>query len=232
MQRPLRLLTRLVIGAFVFNVSLRAESDSSTDGIALAVVFDTSGSMRDPMEYGTSNIRMEAKYRIARRSFEAVIKRLEAFAASPSRSLQVGVFVFRENKAATAVPITMFDPIRLRAWLSRMTPEGGTPLGDTLYLAASELLKTKASARHLLVLTDGDNNSGRKPESVLASVQRAALKRESPVFVHIIALDIAPAVFGPLEKQGATLIGASNAHELDAQFDFILEEKILVEASR
>jgi hypothetical protein len=52
------------------------------------------------------------------------------------------------------------------------------------------------------------------------------------VFTHVIALDIKPSVFAALKKEGATLIGANDEAQLNAQFDFILAEKILVEASR
>jgi hypothetical protein len=46
----------------------------------------------------------------------------------------------------------------------------------------------------------------------------------------VVTLDLNPAVFNGLKAQGATLIGATNEVELNARFDFILEQKILLEA--
>jgi hypothetical protein len=200
--------------------------------IALAVVFDTSGSMRDPLGGGAGANR-DAKYRVAQRAFNAVIDRLEAFTKdATAKPLSVGVYVFRDTHAVVALPLAPFDAARLRQWLGSMRPDGSTPLGDALFLAGQDLLATAAASRHILVLTDGANTAGRSPESALKSIAQAAERKQVAVFTHIIALDIKPAVFAALKKQGATLIGANDEAQLNTQFDFILAEKILVEATR
>ena len=48
----------------------------------------------------------------------------------------------------------------------------------------------------------------------------------------MIALDLNPQTFNGLRTRGATVIGAANESELNASFDKILEEKILIEAPR
>lgn len=231
MPRLLHLFLFTVLAAGVSPTAPSSEP-SSSEAIALAVVFDTSGSMRDPMPTGTG-AEMDTKYRIAQRAFGAVIDRLETYSSTPgAKPLRVGIYTFDEGRAQVAVPFGPFRPAALRQWLSSLRPRGSTPLGDTLYLAATDLLQTSASARHVLVLTDGTNTAGRNPSAVLAQVGAAAQRRQAPVFVHVIALDMKPSVFAALEQQGATLIGAADGAQLAAQFDFILEEKILVEAPR
>jgi hypothetical protein len=212
-----------------------APTSAAADRIAVAVVFDTSGSMKQPFgrKDGKSPASAEPKYRVAQRAFEQVIKRLETFAKTPgAKPLAIGVYVFKGEQAAVAEPIAPFDAARLRRWLNAIQPESATPLGNALFLAGRDLLATPAASRHLLVVTDGENTNGRKPEDALAAIQQAAGKKEKVVFAHIIALDIPPRVFASLQQQGATLIGAADEAQLNTQFDFILEEKILVEAPR
>jgi hypothetical protein len=204
----------------------------ASEGIALAIVFDTSGSMNRPMPTGPG-ASPRAKLAIARRSLGAVINRLEAFTRGPAaRHLSVGIYVFRGNDAAVAVPMSAFNAARLRAWLEKAGAGGPTPLGAAISLAGQEALRTSAASRHLLVLTDGANSVGPRPEATLAQLNAAAARQQRSLFTHVIALDIEPDVFSALKRQGATLIGAFDESQLNEQFDFILDEKILVEAPR
>jgi hypothetical protein len=220
----------LAFTVFAFRAPLYAAAEP---GIALVVVFDTSGSMNSPIAAKASNGTRDSKFQAAQRAFGLVIDRLEVFTKSPAaKPLSVGVTVFRKQDAAVALPLAPFDAAALRRWLGNARADSATPLGNALFLAGQELLAAPAASRHLLVLTDGANTAGRSPESALASLNRAAEKKQTPLFTHIIAFDIAPATFATLKQQGATLIGAANETQLNSQFDFILEEKILVEAPR
>jgi hypothetical protein len=204
----------------------------ATDGIALAVVFDTSGSMKELIAANTSGGR-DAKFRVAQRAFGLVIDRLDAFTRSPAaKPLSVSVTVFSGRDAHVAIPLAPFDARSLRRWLAHTSFDSSTPLGNAIYLAGQQLLASPAASRHLLVLSDGANNTGRTPEVALQQISVAVERKKTPVFTHIIALDIAPVTFAALKRQGATLIGAADEAQLNTQFDFILEEKILVEAPR
>jgi hypothetical protein len=226
-----RLLSLLVFPALAF-VPRGSGAPAADERIALAVVFDTSGSMRDPLG-GSPGRGGDPKFRVAQRAFGAVIDRLETFTKGPSaKPLSVGVYVFRETHAVVALPLAPFDAGKLRQWLASMRPDGSTPLGDALFLAGQHLLATPAASRHILVLTDGANTAGRSPEVALYGIVQSAERKQVAVFTHVIALDIKPSVFAALKKEGATLIGANDEAQLNAQFDFILAEKILVEASR
>jgi Mg-chelatase subunit ChlD len=202
-------------------------------GVAVAVVYDTSGSMRQPPAGATAKNR-EPKSRIAQRSFLKAIRRLETFAANPmSPPLSIGVYVFKGQNAIEAIPLRPFDGAALRQWLAQLhIPEAATPIGDALYYASRDLLVADAISRHILVLTDGANTAGRDPVTALEELTKDAARRQRPVSVHVIALDVNPRTFNGLQERGATLIGAANEAELNASFDRILEEKILVEAPR
>jgi hypothetical protein len=202
-------------------------------GVAVAVVYDTSGSMRQPPAGATGKNR-EPKSRIAQRSFLKAIRRLEVFATNPlSPPLSVGVYVFKGQSAIEALPLATFDGAGLRQWLARLPiPEAATPIGDAMYHAGRDLLAADAISRHILVLTDGANTAGRDPVKALDELAKEAGRMQKPVSVHVIALDVNPRTFNGLQERGATLIGAANEAELNASFDRILEEKILVEAPR
>jgi hypothetical protein len=47
--------------------------------------------------------------------------------------------------------------------------------------------------------------------------------------VHFVAFDVDAKVFDGVKKQGATVVGASNESQLEAQLKFILQRKILLE---
>jgi hypothetical protein len=199
--------------------------------VSLAVVYDTSGSMNAPIR--TEDGRMEAKHVIAKRAFELVIKRLERFTQAspdkPAKRLDLSIVVFDRRHPREALPLAPLDGDATRRWLASLPPpQSSTPLGDAIAMAGSPLRSTPALSKHLLVLTDGVNTTGITPLAAINALQ--AQTQDQPVFVHILALDIPPAVFASLQKAGATLIGATDEKQLQTQLDFILETQILVEA--
>ena len=223
---------------------------TAPDAVAFAVVYDTSGSMGGTIP--SLGGKPEAKYLIARRALASVATRLEKFTAPASvsdpsvgssvpsainaaptsvRSLDFGLYVFKIDEAATALPLAPFSAPALRTWLDTQgRPRDATPLGLTMQLAGQALLASPAPHKHLLVLTDGANSSGIEPEDALDLLQRESEKKQPPLFVHVIALGLKPSVFAALKKRGATLIGASDEKQLQTQLDFILENQILLEA--
>lgn len=196
--------------------------------LAIAIVYDTSGSMNDPAK--GKGAAGEPKYVIANRAFGAIVSRLEKFAQSGGRKLQAGLFIFDVKGAKEVVPLAPFEAAPLRAWLAGFNrPMGGTPLGSAIADAARVLLKTKAGARHILVVTDGENTVGPPPEVVLPRLLDDAMKQGTPIGLHVVAFDVDARVFAGVKKLGATLVSATNESQLNDKLSFILEEKILLE---
>src|SRR5258706_3571837 len=52
------------------------------DGIAVAIIYDTSGSMRESVR--DANGKPSPKYRIANRALASIVDRIQMFAASPA----------------------------------------------------------------------------------------------------------------------------------------------------
>src|ERR1044071_9607943 len=74
-------------------------AEAEEPGVAVAIVYDTSGSMKQPVRDG--NGQLSPKYVIARRALEEIVKRLQTFAtnatAGAPRRMEAGLFVFSGN---------------------------------------------------------------------------------------------------------------------------------------
>src|SRR5262245_18032802 len=85
----------------VIGLSVAAFSAKADEGVALAIVYDTSGSMGD-MVMNKSG-RGESKDVIARRALDALVKQLRDFVtnapAGTTRSLETSVYVFSASGA-------------------------------------------------------------------------------------------------------------------------------------
>jgi hypothetical protein len=201
-------------------------------GVALAIVYDTSGSMRDPVP-DTSG-RMTPKYRIANRALVALAKKVEAFttntAGGPSRRVDAGLFVFHNNGARQAIKFGPFDRSAFEEWAESFSkPSGNTPLGNAVNTAARTVLESPLPHKHVLVITDGMNTEGPEPSRVLPKLKKSADQKGTSLSVHFIAFDVDAKVFEPVKKLGATVVSASDESQLNTQVDYILQQKILLE---
>src|SRR3977135_2588702 len=74
------------------------------DGVALAIIYDTSGSMREAVR--DANGKSAAKYIIANRALTAIAQQLQTFATNSTagpRKIEAGVFIFDHDSAREAV---------------------------------------------------------------------------------------------------------------------------------
>jgi hypothetical protein len=200
------------------------------DGVALAIVYDTSGSMKEPARGADG--RNTAKWIIGNRALEQIMQRIQKFATNsvPPRVIHAGLYIFRGNQGAEAVKFAPWNTKAMLDWVSQYQgPNSGTPLGSTIDLASRALLNSKFTQKHILVVTDGINTSGPDPVVVVPKLNKAAESKGSPIFIHFVAFDIDAKVFAPLKKLGVTVVGAADERQLGQQLEFILEEKILLE---
>lgn len=205
---------------------------AQVDALALAIVYDTSGSMKDPVR--TSTGANAPKYTVANRALAGVAKALQSYAsagpADAPRQVSTALFTFQGEHARAAMPLKPLDAAALQGWAAGFrSPQGNTPLGESLKLATECVLKSSAGRKHVLVITDGLNTAGPKPETVLPALKKQAASKGSEVGVHFVAFDIDAKVFQPLKKQGVTVVSAADERQLTAQLDFILQKKILLE---
>lgn len=210
-------------------------SAADDDGVALGILYDTSGSMNDqvPNKSGSTS----PKYLIANHALRAIVKQIQAFTtngtAGDPRKVDVGLFTFAGQGAKPVVKLGPFDAAAIQKWTNDFnTPKGGTPLGNALRTVAISVLNSPLPHKHILVITDGMNTIGPDPADVLPVINRRAAEKQSAVFVHFIAFDVDAKVFNSVKKQGATVAAAADESQLNAQLDFILQNQILLEKPR
>jgi hypothetical protein len=236
MKTIFRSLPRLGLSAAAWAVLIsiflgRTLCAATGEGVALGIVYDTSGSMLQKVR--DTNGQLTPKHVIASRALNAILDRLQAVTSAPEGSrptVQAGLVVFKGDHAEIAVPFGPFKPEPFRAWLKEHgQPQRGTPLGEAVQLAGDAVLKSKLARKHILVITDGMNTKGPDPTVTLPGIQRRAAQLNTPVAVHFVAFDVKASVFSGVKQLGATVLGASDEKELNSQLEFILAKKILLE---
>src|ERR1035438_7224642 len=112
----LRLNMKIILSLAVLTALVASEQGTTChaaeeDGVALAIIYDTSGSMHDSVRDSTG--RMSPKYVIANRALTAVAKQIQAYATNSAggapRRIDAVLFVFSGNTAREAVKFGPFD---------------------------------------------------------------------------------------------------------------------------
>ena len=198
------------------------------DDIAVAIVYDTSGSMTGAVKDAQG--KPTPKWQIANRALENIVAQLEKFASTSPRKLRVGLYIFSSQGAKEVIAPKTFEAAKLREWLASFKkPDGGTPLGNATAEAAAALMALKNVSRHVLVITDGENTVGPPPEQRINKINDEALKSGDGISFHFVAFDVNASVFAAIKKLGATLLSASDEKQLNERLAYVFEEKILLE---
>jgi Ca-activated chloride channel family protein len=118
--------------------------------LALELALDRSGSMLDAVA-GVPKIEMA----------QAAARGALKFVAS--RKAELGIVVF-DARAKTLVPLTAVeDPVTegaIRTKINRLLPEGGTEIVAGLEAAVAAIERSKATERHIILLSDGVSEAG------------------------------------------------------------------------
>jgi len=205
---------------------------AAEEGVALAIIYDTSGSMKELVSDSSGGF--SPKYVIANRALQAVSRQLLAFSTNTNsgapRKVQAGLFTFRGDSAHEVVKLGPLDAPALEAWAARFSkPNGYTPLGNSLAVAAHALMASPLTRKHVLVITDGLNTAGPPPQSVLPRLKKEAEEKGATFSVHFVAFDVDARQFAPIKRLGATVVGAADEKQLNSQLQYILQQKILLE---
>jgi Mg-chelatase subunit ChlD len=192
-------------------------------GAAVAILVDTSGSMRE-----TAAGETRPKYVVAQEAIEAMLDATDAFVAKrPDFPIKIGIYSFSSN-VRTLRPIQTYDRASIRQALNGLPrPGGGTAIGEAMREARPDLYRAGVFRKYLLVVTDGDNTSGRSPERVAREIFS---KSQGAVQVYFVAFDTTPEKFAFLKEVGGDVIGAGTGDELRKALDGIYQGKILAEA--
>ena len=207
-----------------------SESASLQDGIAAAILLDTSGSMRDRLL--DADGQSKPKLDIAQRALIDLERQFDAFGRkNPERKLLVGIYEFssRDNEPSCREVLHLAPPDLAAAEeaLRSIRGLGGTPIGDAMISAKQALDAAGLSHRHILVITDGENNVGYTPGDVADAIFR--LPDQDRASIYFIAFDTQAQHFNAVRDAGGIVLAAANEHDLNQTLDYLLTGKILVE---
>jgi Mg-chelatase subunit ChlD len=193
-------------------------------GAAVAILIDTSGSMR---ENAPSDSR--PKYIVAQEAIEAMLDATDAFVAKrPDFPVKIGIYSFSSGVRVLR-RTQSYDRAAIRLALASLPrPEGGTAIGEALREARPDLYRAGVFRKYLLVVTDGENTNGRSPDDVAREIWG---KSQGGVQTYFVAFDTSPEKFAFLKEAGGDVIGAGTGAELRTALDGIYQGKILAEAT-
>jgi Mg-chelatase subunit ChlD len=192
-------------------------------GAAVAILIDTSGSMRDPAPGDR-----RPKFIVANEALEAMLDATDTFVAKrPDFPIKIGIYTFSSD-VQTLRSIQPYNRAAIRGALATLpVPGGGTAIGDAMREARPDLYRAGVFRKYLLVVTDGDNTNGRPPEDVAREIFQ---KSEGAVQVYFVAFDTSPQKFAFLKQVGGDVIAAGTGAELRQALDGIYQGRILAEA--
>jgi Mg-chelatase subunit ChlD len=200
----------------------QAEVDEGL-GAAVAILIDTSGSMRERVPGDT-----RPKHVVALQALEAMLDATDAFVARrPDFPIKIGIYSF-SSSVSRALPIQLYNRDVVRAALKRLPgPGGGTAIGEAMRDARPDLYRAGVFRKYLLVITDGENTNGRDPDDIARAIFR---KSEGAVQIYFVAFDTSPEKFAFLKNVGGDVIAAGSGPELGKALDEIYQGRILAEA--
>lgn len=204
------------------DVPYQAETQEGL-GAAVAILIDTSGSMR---QRAAGDGR--PKFEVARDALAAMLDATDAFVAKrPDFPIKIGIYSF-SSSVRTLQPIVPYDRDELRRTLAAVPPPGGgTAIGEAMAAARPDLYRAGVFRKYLIVVTDGENTTGRPPDRIAREI---FAKSEGAVQTYFVAFDTSPETFGFLKEAGGDVFGAGNGDELQKALDGVYQGKILAEA--
>src|SRR5437764_1354264 len=104
-------LVAVLIVATIAGLGATTYHAAAEDGVALAIIYDTSVSMRESVK--DADGKPAAKYVIANRALMAITRQIQAFATNSSagpRMVEAGVFIFDLESANEPVKFGPLDP--------------------------------------------------------------------------------------------------------------------------
>jgi Mg-chelatase subunit ChlD len=200
------------------------------EGLAAAILIDVSGSMNETV--AGADGKPDRKINVARRAAQDLVEQFARYAEDHrDEPVMLGLYEFSERSGETdcrpIVAMSAPDRARAASALASVKADGGTPIGNAMIAGKRELDRAGLSRRHLLVVTDGENTDGFKPEDVAAAMGvRPEAERPS---IYFVAFDVEQARFNRVRDAGGLVLGAADGRELASTLDALLRGKILVE---
>lgn len=193
------------------------------DKKAIMFMIDTSGSMANALE---NKVKIES----ARDAVFAALDRLKEY-NDKNGDLKVGIsYIDSNDNIASLAPLKDFDYHALRIEAGKIiSTNSSTPLGRGLVYCERELDSTGAISKSILMLTDGENSSGKEPDEVYKRIIETNEKEQDfKTNLNVVAFDVDKKRFRSLEDLGARVVQADSGKELLEEM--IKSSEVLLEA--
>jgi VWA domain-containing protein len=209
---------------------LRPTTTQYKDGIAAAILIDTSGSMNLKVQDADGSKR--PKIDIARRAALELVDEFDKYARDHSgQQILLGIYEFSDRGRGPVcrpvVDLSAPDPKAARDAIEKMKADGDTPIGDAMIVAKKALDRGGLAKRHILVITDGENTQGYSPADVTRVI--SAQSENDRASIYFVAFDVAAAKFNSVRDSGGLVLSASNETDLQGTLNYLLTGKILAE---
>lgn len=200
----MHLFTRFVAVAGLLAASVVSASAQGTDAI---LILDASGSMWGQVDGQT-------KIAAARRAVGSILSKW-----NPSDRLGLIAYGHRSKgdckDIEMVVPVSRFDPARIKSAVDPLNPKGKTPMADSLRAAAASL-KTTENKGTVILVSDGIETCVADPCAVAAELKKAGVG----LVAHVVGFDIVdPAAKAQLQciarATGGVYLDANNASALE-----------------
>ncbi|HEX2229152.1 MAG TPA: VWA domain-containing protein, partial [Candidatus Binatia bacterium] len=195
-------------------------------GLDIIMVVDLSSSMQEPIDLRGAMERQRAGIRVKEKDRLAAVKDAMVDFVQRRRDDRLAVVVFSEN-AYVVAPMT-FDSAYVQRYLQMvdnktLANEGQTAIGEgiitALDLAAKQGRDPRGGekGRVMIVLTDGENNTGR---DVYQAIARA---KEEKFKIHFIGVEVekvrdAPRLMAAVEATGGNYFDVRDAKQLEEAY--------------
>jgi Ca-activated chloride channel family protein len=195
-------------------------------GLDIIMVVDLSSSMQEPIDLRGAMERQRLGIRIKEKDRLAAVKEAMVDFVQRRRDDRLAVVVFSEN-AYVVAPMT-FDSAYVQRYLQMidnktLANEGQTAIGEGIITAVDLAAKQGRDPRGgekgrvMIVLTDGENNTGR---DVYQAIARA---KEEKFKIHFIGVEVekvrdAPRLIAAVEATGGNYFDVRDAKQLEEAY--------------
>ena len=204
-----------IAGLLSLGLALLSPHTAQAQGTDTILVLDASGSM-------WGQVDGQSKISAARQAVDSILSKW-----NPADRLGLMVYGHRSKgdckDIELMVPVSKFDPARIKSAVDGIDPKGKTPIADSLRAAAAALHSTENKATVILV-SDGIETCAPDPCAVAAELKKAGVG----FIAHVIGLDVAdPLAKGQLQciarASGGVYLDARNASSLEGALTKVVE---------
>lgn len=205
-------------------------------GLSLVLVVDVSGSMDDPPQSGGAK-----KYHQATRALRQVMQTLRRFVGRQGQDMVIKLGLIRFSSEVETVmdlqEVNRSNIDQITVFINNpknWAPGGATAIGDALVEGSRMLARSGTIMRSLILITDGESNTGVQPEYVLNALYNNRNNLSTPDYtvytrnylIRVIGFDIDSELFQAYEPYGVRLASAADEKQLTEVLGGLIEADI------